>query len=306
MSNNGFFIKRDRPIVLGHRGVPILHQENTISGFRRALEMGLDGVEFDVYLTEDDKCVIFHDEDTERLTGVKGNITDMTWDEISRLRISRKIDMGGGKIVEYDKEERIPLLEDVLDEFGGKLLMDVEMKAYAPKWSRRHTGTEVARLIRENRCEDSVVITSFDFFMLYYLEREYSGLNSGFAYDDNMVEDIGEWFRWVPEIGSEFSKAPGNQNDITFLNFILESDLIGRIIGSSAVAAEHTLIDSDTVSKFHDKNMVIGAYTLYPMDIHAVSDPSIDQEAVLKKLVDAGVNWIETDDPERLMQVLSN
>lgn len=138
MSNNGFFIRRNRPIVLGHRGVPTLHQENTISGFRRALELGLDGVEFDVYLTEDDKCVIFHDEDTERLTGVKGNITDMTWDEISKLRISRRIDMGGGKIVEYEKEERIPLLEEVLDEFGGKFLMDVEMKAYAPKWSRRH------------------------------------------------------------------------------------------------------------------------------------------------------------------------
>lgn len=151
-----------------------------------------------------------------------------------------------------------------------------------------------------------VVITSFDFFMLYYLEREYSGLNSGFAYDDNMVDNIGEWFRWVPEIGSEFSKAPGNQNAITFLNFILESDLIGRIIGASAVAVEHTLIDSDTVSKFHDKNMIVGAYTLYPMDIHAVTDPSMDQEVVLKKLIDSGVNWIETDDPERLMQGLSH
>lgn len=83
MSNNGFFIRKNRPIVLAHRGVPTMHQENTISGFRRALEMGLQGVEFDVYLTEDDKCVIFHDEDTECLTGVKGKITDMTWDEVS-------------------------------------------------------------------------------------------------------------------------------------------------------------------------------------------------------------------------------
>ena len=45
---NGFHRSRERPLVLGHRGVPRLHQENTLSGFRRALELGIDGVEFDV------------------------------------------------------------------------------------------------------------------------------------------------------------------------------------------------------------------------------------------------------------------
>lgn len=196
------------------------------------------------------------------------------------------------------------MLEEVLDEFSGKLLMGVEMKAYAPKWSRRHTGTGVARLIRLTNSEHDVIIASFDFFMLYYLEKEYPGLHSGFAYDDSMLGDIGEWFKWVPEIGSEISKAPGNQNDISFLNFIMESEVVGRIIGATAVAVEHTLIDSDTVTKFHDKNTIVGAYTLYPIDTHAVKDDSIDQEKVLNRMVDYGVDWIETDDPERVMNLL--
>jgi glycerophosphoryl diester phosphodiesterase len=301
---NGFFADKQRPLVLGHRGVPSLHQENTLAGFRRALEMGIDGVEFDVFKTRDDKIVVFHDEETERLTGVKGNITEMTWDEVSRLRIRKRVDMGDGNVVSFPSEERIPLLEEVLDEFKGKLLMNVEMKAYAPNWSRRHTGTEVARIIRRCGAENSLIITSFDFFMLYYLEKEYPGLHSGFAYDDSMVDNtVGEWFRKVPEIGTDLAKAPGNQNDISFLNFLLEANAVGAAIGSTLVDVEHTLIDSDTVDKFRAKGMLTGAYTVFPLDTRYVRFPDEDQGDVVRRLVEHRVDWMETDDPERVLAV---
>ncbi|OQX40211.1 MAG: hypothetical protein B0D91_00235 [Oceanospirillales bacterium LUC14_002_19_P2] len=63
---------------------------------------------------------------------------------MSQLRIQRRIDRGDGTVVEYPSEEQIPLLDEVLDECGDSLLINIEMKAYAPNWSRRHTGTEVA------------------------------------------------------------------------------------------------------------------------------------------------------------------
>lgn len=164
MSNtNAFFREKSVPLVLGHRGVPLIHQENSLSSFRKAVELGIDGIEFDVFKTKDDKVVVFHDEDMDRLTDCSGKITEMTWDEISEKRIQRTI----GKNT-FPSEERIPLLEEVLDEFKGKLLMNIEMKAYAPKWSRRHTGTKVAEIIRRTGAEDSVVITSFDFYALLF------------------------------------------------------------------------------------------------------------------------------------------
>jgi glycerophosphoryl diester phosphodiesterase len=293
------------PLVFGHRGVPLLHQENTLAGFRKALELGADGVEFDVFKTADDKIVVFHDEETERLTGVAGKITEMTWDQVSRLRIRRKVDMGQGKFVTFPTEQRIPLLEEVLDEFKGRLLMNVEMKAYAPDWSRRHTGTETARIIRRCKAEKSLVITSFDFFMLHCLEREYPGLESGFAYDDGMMDNqIGEWFRRVPEIASDLAKVPGNQNDLSFLNFVMEANAVGKAIGSTLVDAEYTLIDADTVAKFHARKMRVGAYTLFPLDTRFVRYPDEDQLEVLRRLKSAGVDWIETDDPERLLREL--
>src|SRR5688572_20359279 len=112
-SRHAFFRPRRRPLILGHRGVPYLHQENPLDGCRRAVELGIDGVELDVFMTRDGKIVVFHDEETERLTGVKGNITGMTWDEVSQLRIQRRVDMGGGAWVDYPRQQRIPLLEEV-------------------------------------------------------------------------------------------------------------------------------------------------------------------------------------------------
>ena len=279
-----------------------------MAGFRKALEFGVEGVEFDVFKTKDDKVIVFHDQTTERLTGVKGDIEEMTWDEVSKLRISKQIDMGDGQIVTYAAEEKIPLLEEVLDEFKGKLLMNVELKTYGLKWSRRKSGKETAKVIRKIGAEESVIVTSFDLFKLHSLEKEYKGLHSGFAYDDGMIGDIGVWFTRLPEISSELSKAPGNQNDITFLNFLCESNVIGRLLGSTVVCAEYTLLDNDTVAKFHQKEMLVGSYTVFPLDTRFVKDIDSDesQKRILQRLVNLQVDWIETDDPEKAKSILDN
>lgn len=304
MRRNGFFGEKKTPLVLGHRGAPHLHQENTVAGIRAAAELGADGVEIDVFMTADGKMVLFHDEQTERLTGVKGNITDMTWDEVARLRIRRTLDVGGGRRITYPGEEPVPLLEEVLEEFNGKLLFNIEMKAYGPDWSRRHAGTEVARVVRRTGAAQSVVVTSFDFFMLYYLERECPGLHSGFAYDDGMLEGtIGDWMRRIPEIRTELSGDAGNQNDLSLLNWLAEANAVGALIGSTVVSIEHTLIDSDTAGKFRARDMLVGAYTLFPLDSSLTRGPERPQREIAARLAAAGVDWVETDDPERLAEI---
>ncbi|CAM3530020.1 glycerophosphodiester phosphodiesterase [Parendozoicomonas haliclonae] len=304
---NGFYKPKSRPLVLGHRGVPLAHQENTMAGFRKAVELGIDGIELDVFATRDGEVVVFHDEDTERLTGVKGLISEMTWDEVSRLRVQKRIVQDdNGNYQTYGREERIPLLEEVLDELQDDLLINVEMKAYRPMWSRRKTGRLVADVIRKTGSCDRVVATSFDFFMLRDLENDYRSIHSGFAYDDGMADGIEKWCRLLPEIGSEFSQAAGNQNHMTFINRLLELNAVGRMVGSSVVGVEHTLIDSDTVQKFHDRNMLVGAYTLFPYDTRTVSASESDQMAEARRLHELKVDWIETDDPEKLLKLYTS
>jgi glycerophosphoryl diester phosphodiesterase len=46
---------------IGHRGAPHHFPENTIASFQKALDLGANGLEFDLCLTKDKKIVLFHD-----------------------------------------------------------------------------------------------------------------------------------------------------------------------------------------------------------------------------------------------------
>lgn len=47
--------------IIGHRGFSGLEKDNSMKGFRRAYSAGVDGVELDVRLTEDNRIVLHHD-----------------------------------------------------------------------------------------------------------------------------------------------------------------------------------------------------------------------------------------------------
>ncbi len=47
--------------IIGHRGAAALAPENTLVAFRRACDIGVDGIELDVHLTADNVLVVHHD-----------------------------------------------------------------------------------------------------------------------------------------------------------------------------------------------------------------------------------------------------
>ncbi|MEL7333076.1 MAG: glycerophosphodiester phosphodiesterase [Cyanobacteria bacterium J06560_2] len=269
------------PLVLGHRGVPEEHQENTMAGFKRAIELGLDGVELDVFLTKDNKLVVFHDLDTERLTGIPGLITEMTWEEIQQLTIKQVINVGD-KVIDYGRTEKIELLENVLEEMRGKLLVNIEIKAYGLDFGQRHTGTAVAHLIRRMGLESDVFVTSFDFWPLIWLERTYPNIESGFVY------------------------APGVINNRA-LQWLMESSLVGKLVGSTLTNMSLTLFDCDTVAKVHKRGLAVGAWTVFSQDSKWLGDEiSLEQElSYIHWLTARGIDYFITDDPIRLRQVLN-
>lgn len=308
--NNPFLAEKDRPLVTGHRGVPLLSQENTVAGFRRAVALGIPAVELDVMLTRDGKVVCFHDDDTERLTGEPGTIASRTWDEVSRLRVQRRLNMGvnadGDIWIDYPREERIPLLAEVLAEFKDRLAINIELKPPYPTWSERHVGTATAKVIREAGAGDSVIVTSFDFLKLHALEKEWAGLHSGFAWDDDSLNSVAGWMRWFPELRSELTVHEGNQNVEVLLNALLEANAVGRWIDSTVIAAEHTLIGQNTVAHLRKRGLAaFGAYTFFPLDTRTVRRPPRSEAeawAEVERVVDLGIDWLETDEPERMIE----
>lgn len=281
---------KKRPLVLAHRGVSVQFPENTMSAFQAALDVGADGIEFDVFQIADGTVVVFHDENTERLTGENRNIVEMTWDEVSKLRVKGT--------------ERIPLLEEVLAEYSGKLLLNIEMKAYSPKWERRGTGAATARIAGKYR--EGVFSTSFDPFMLHSLEEQDTDLVSGFTYDDGMTIDFTQWgqIQHLPR-GLKYANAL-NLLGRHFITFLAEGNLIGDLLNSTVIGIEHTLIDDDTIAKFHKRSMAVGAYTFFSTDPtypNVLTDEQ--QEARIRELAAQRLDWIETDDPARVLKALA-
>jgi glycerophosphoryl diester phosphodiesterase len=73
------------PRVIGHRGAAAAAPENTLAGIRKARELGVTWIEFDVKLTKDDQAILFHDERLERTTNGRGPVAAATLAEIERL-----------------------------------------------------------------------------------------------------------------------------------------------------------------------------------------------------------------------------
>ncbi|MCL4860807.1 MAG: glycerophosphodiester phosphodiesterase [Caldilineaceae bacterium] len=57
---------RTRPLIVAHRGVPVMQPENTLPSFALALEQGADALETDLRFTRDGEIVLFHDATHDR------------------------------------------------------------------------------------------------------------------------------------------------------------------------------------------------------------------------------------------------
>ncbi|MEM9799916.1 MAG: glycerophosphodiester phosphodiesterase family protein [Planctomycetota bacterium] len=95
------------PLVLGHRGAPREAPENTLASLRRALALGLDGVEYDVRACASGELVLFHDERLDRTTDARGRIGDVD------LRELFSIDAGGWFGRSFVGES-VPVLDEAL------------------------------------------------------------------------------------------------------------------------------------------------------------------------------------------------
>lgn len=313
MAANPFLAGKHKPIVVGHRGVPKLHQENTLAGFRRAVELGVHAVELDVRLTADRRAIVVHDHNLRRLTGSSFDVDHLRWDQVHKLRVKKVLPMGldthGQQVVQiYEREEPIPLLAEVLSEIAPNASINVELKLDMPRWWGVEIADVVAEVIRKAGVEDRVIVTSFDPRKLLALGRAHRNLAYGFCFDDTMLN----FARPVLDRLSPFHDRAAlpergiKANAHRLLNRILETNYVGRFLGTKLVGADHTLVGRDTVNRLHAHGMAIGTHTLFPMGTSTTKllSPTAYTEEEVHRLVDIGVDWIESDDPERLLRLI--
>ena len=108
----------DQQLLIGHRGGEY-GVENTIGTILFAGINGADYVEMDVLLTKDNIPVVIHDNSLKRLANLSQSISDLTFDEISKITIKSE-----------DLEDSIPSLEELAREVKGKTKLLLEFKTH--------------------------------------------------------------------------------------------------------------------------------------------------------------------------------
>ena len=99
------------PLIIGHRGAKGIAPENSLCGFKKAIELGIDGIELDVHLTKDGKLIVIHDMDLQRLVGLRISIKQFTFKELKDYDISKFFTKNQEKIMEKLPEEKKYFLE---------------------------------------------------------------------------------------------------------------------------------------------------------------------------------------------------
>lgn len=99
-----------RGIFNNKNGLP----ENSLAAFQKAIEKGY-AIELDVWLSQDNHVVVFHDQNLKRMTGVDQNLKTMLVKDLKTTTL-------------LNTNETIPTLTEVLDLVAGKVPVYVEIK----------------------------------------------------------------------------------------------------------------------------------------------------------------------------------
>lgn len=160
--------------ILAHRGANHLAPQNTLPAFRKAIELGADGVENDVHLTKDGVLVICHNYNIDATSNGKGYISDYTLEEL------KKFDFGS-----YFSEDfagtPIPTLDEFLDLADAFEIINIEIKSPLQK------GTDIVRktinAVKEHGLFDRLLISSFDDSLLVEAKEIDKTVKTGLLYD---------------------------------------------------------------------------------------------------------------------------
>jgi glycerophosphoryl diester phosphodiesterase len=142
-----------KTMIIAHRGASSLARENTIESFKKAIEIGVDMIEFDVRRSKDPALIVHHD---ELMQGKP--VKELTYDEISKMAIGQGFS--------------IPTFEEVLKYASGKIKLDVEIKEEGYE-------KEIIELLLKYFKKDQFVVTSFYDSCVRKIKEDYPDIKTG-------------------------------------------------------------------------------------------------------------------------------
>mgnify|MGYP002026007985 CR=1 FL=1 len=127
-------------------------------------------------------------------------------------------------------------------------------------------------------------VTSFNFYPLRWLEWHYPGIDSGFTF------------------------SPQSINNSRFRYWLMESSLVDKLIGSTLTNMSVNMINDDTIGKVKRRKLAIGAWTQFSQDSKwlGVWLSNDEQLEFIRKFSKCGIDYFITNDPVQLQKILED
>lgn len=146
-------------LKVGHRGARAYEIENTLESFRKAVELGVNAIEFDVRQSRDGELIISHDDNLKKVFGQDLPVNGTTLSDLKQLT--------GNRIATLD--ESLSFIDSKVD----KILVELKEAGYEKK---------VLDLIRKKKLEERVIVVSFHEAALAHARKLNKKVETGLIY----------------------------------------------------------------------------------------------------------------------------
>lgn len=171
---NACNMSKDKLLVIGHRGAMGYETENTLASIQKALDLGVDMIEIDVFNIKSGETVVFHDERLERISNASGNIEEYYLADIKKVIL--------------DGNHRIPLLQDVLKLVDNKVALNIELKG--PNTAGRVNFITDFYIKKRGWTLENIVISSFNWDELREMRRINPDIAIAILTEENPIDAI--------------------------------------------------------------------------------------------------------------------
>ena len=252
------------PLIIAHRGASALAPENTLAAFRRAIESGADGIEFDVRLAKDRVAVVHHDSTLRRTAGLEKRIRELTSDELS------KIDVGSWfRQAEPEKwsdlytRETVPTLAATLDslgDFAGRVFIELK---FSPGQKPEPLVRAVCDAIRNSSLSDTIIVKSFRLASIPHLHTLCPGVRTAALFAPKIMTILRKEKHLV-DLAAEF--------------------------GADELSVHYSLVTKKLMKKASKLGLPVTMWT-------------VDHPRWLRRGIKLGVNAVITNDPSKLLEL---
>jgi len=151
-------------MIIGHRGARNIWAENSLTGFRNVLELGIKAVELDLHLSDAGEVLVIHDATLDRTADRSGPVRALSPEERRAVRLR-----GPGGLT----DDRVPILEEVLEVLADHdVQLHVEIKHDENGRPYPGLAEKAADMLRHYKLADRAWLTCFDMTVLETCRQE--------------------------------------------------------------------------------------------------------------------------------------